>query len=389
VTFRIGIDARKAADFGVGTYIRELVGALARAPGAGDFEFVLFVRPGETAFDGLPANFSTAPEPAGGYSISELTTFPLRLRRAALDLFHATHYVLPPAAAPRAVVTIHDTLHLRFPEDLPSHAARVYAGFFLRRSLKRARRVIAVSQAARSDLVRLDSCAAGKIRVIEHGVSAGFRANLPPEEAARVREKLGLPQRYALAVGGDRPHKNIARLLTAWARLAREGFDLPLVVAGPRRRPGDPLTAEAQCLGLRDLVRFPGEVAREDMPGLYAGARLLVFPSLGEGYGLPVVEAMACGVPVVTSSVSALPEAAGGAARLVDPLDEGEIARAVEEVAKDGRLREELIGRGLARAAVLSWASAAQATLEVYREALALPPTFPLPAGEGGASSAG
>ncbi len=370
---RIGIDARKAADFGIGSYIRNLIAAISRRPEAERYLFRVYVPAAERgALPALPPRFEIVEEDSPGYSIAELTRFAWRLRRDRLDLFHATHYVIPPLARARAVVTIHDIIHVLYPQFLPSRAALLYARVMIRRALRRADRIITVSYNSKRDLVDYFGIAPSRVEVIYNGVAGIFRADVPRAERDRVAEKYALPRPYLLFLGGEKPHKNVRNVLRAYAE-ARRATALPhsLVLAGPMPTNRSRVEALIAALDLEPLVRRPGVVPEEDLPGLFAGADAFLYPTLYEGFGLPVAEAMACGVPVLTSSTSALQEIAGGYAYLVDPMDVDAIARGITDLATDPSRRAEFAELGRRRAADFSWDHAAEQTLRVYAEALA------------------
>jgi alpha-1,3-rhamnosyl/mannosyltransferase len=368
----VGIDARKLKDFGIGSYIRNLLEALARRPESLAYRFRVFARAADRdALPELPPHFDVASEEAPGYSLAELTGFAWRLWRHRLDLFHATHYVLPPLPRGRAVVTIHDIIHLLYPQFLPNRAAHLYARVMIRRALKRADRIITVSQSSRRDLVDYFGVASPRIEVIYNGVSRRFRPGVPEEERRRVADKYGLPSPYLLFLGSERPHKNARNVVRAFAE-ARRRAALPhaLVLAGPLPSNQGRVEALIAALDLESAVCRTGVVDDQDMPGLFAGADAFLYPTLYEGFGLPVVEAMACGVPALTSSTSALQEVAGGHALLVDPMDVDAIAAGIVTLATDAGKRAELAKLGLARAADFSWDKAAEATLGVYAAVL-------------------
>jgi len=363
VTARIGLDARKARDFGIGTYTRELAAAIARDPGGRAFDFTLFVRPGdEELFAGLPANFSTVVEPARPYSAAELTGFARRIRAARLDLFHALHYVLPFGLRTPAVVTIHDLIHLQFPFDGRSPLRYPAARLLISRALSRARAVLTATESSRHDLEELSPTHAAKIRTVPHGTGRGFHPGIRQEEVARVLSAHGIEGQYALFVGGARPHKNLRRALDAFSRAAIHDFSL--ILAGPM--PPDVAALVASHPGARHI----GIVEEADLPALYGAATFLLYPSLAEGFGLPVAEAMACGTPVIAADIPVLREVAGGAALLVDPRDTAAIARAMVELHSDPARRAGLSALGIARAKNFSWDDSAARTLEVYREVL-------------------
>ncbi|MDQ5858144.1 MAG: glycosyltransferase family 4 protein [Acidobacteriota bacterium] len=369
----IGVDARKLVDFGIGSYIRNLLEAVSLRPEAERYRFRVYARKADRdAMPPLPPNFEVVEEDSPGYSLAELTRFAFRLFRDRLDLFHATHYVLPPLRC-RAVVTIHDIIHLLYPEFLPNRAALIYARVMIRRALARADRIITVSYNSKRDLVDYFGIAPSRVEVIYNGVSPRFRPDVPEEDRRRVAEKYGLPRPYLLFLGGEKPHKNAQNVVRAFAEARRRRPDLPhaLVLAGPM--PGKTAHIDALIAALdvgRSIVR-PRRIADEDLPALFAGADVLLYPTLYEGFGLPVVEAMACGTPVLTSSTSALQEIAGGYAYLVDPLDVDAIARGIVLLATDSRVRSDFVLLGRKRARDFSWDKAAERTLEVYAEALA------------------
>ncbi len=369
---RIGIDARKLKDYGIGSYIRELLDAIARRPESEQYRFLVYVGAADRdALPVLPPHFEIANEEAPGYSIAELTGFAWRIFRDKLDLFHATHYVLPPLPNTNSVVTIHDIIHLLYPHFLPSRAAHVYARFMIRRALQRADRIITVSYNSKRDLTDYFGIPGSRTEVIYNGVSARFRPDVPVEERERVAARHGLTSPYLLFLGGEKPHKNVQNVVRAFAE-ARRRQNLPqtLVLAGPMPANEGRLAALISALDLSGSIRSPGIIEEADLPGLYAGADALLYPTLYEGFGLPVVEAMACGVPVLTSSTSALQEIAGGYALLVDPMDVDAIGRGIVQLATDPKVRADYSLLGRKRALDFSWDKAAERTLEVYAAAL-------------------
>jgi glycosyltransferase involved in cell wall biosynthesis len=372
----VGIDARKLTDFGIGSYVRNLLEAIARRPESGAYRFRVYVRGADlSAVPALPENFQIVQEDSPGYSVSELTRFAWRLLRDRLDLFHATHYVIPPLARARAVVTIHDIIHVLYPQFLPNRAALVYARVMIRRALKRADRILTVSYNSKRDLVDYFGIAPARIEVVYNGVADRFRPEAARADRDRVSGKYGLPRPYLLFLGGEKPHKNVRNVLRAFAE-ARRQKDLPhsLVLAGPMPKNRSRVEALISALDLDKRVVRPGVVPEEDLPGLFAGADAFIYPTLYEGFGLPVVEAMACGVPVLTSSTSALQEIAGGYAYLVDPMDVDAIARGIVDLATDPARRLEFADLGQRRARDFSWDRAAEETLRVYAEALHVSP---------------
>ena len=369
----VGIDARKLKDFGIGSYIRNLLEGMSRRPEAERYRFRVYVRRADRdAVPQLAANFEIVEEESPGYSIGELTTFAFRLLRDRLDLFHATHYVLPPLRS-RAVVTIHDIIHLLYPQFLPNRAALVYARVMIRRALRRADRIITVSYNSKRDLVDYFGILPARVDVIYNGVSREFRPDVPQEERERVARKYALQRPYLLFLGGEKPHKNVQNVVRAFAEARRKRPDLPhvLALAGPMPKNSARIDALIGALDVGSAIARPGLIDEEDLPGLIAGADALLYPTLYEGFGLPVTEAMACGTPVLTSSTSALQEIAGGYSYLVDPLDVDAIALGIVALTTDPKVRADFIELGRKRALDFSWDKAAERTLEVYGEALA------------------
>ena len=369
----IGIDARKLKDFGIGSYIRNLLEAMGRRPEAARYRFRVYARRADRdAMPPLPGNFEVVEEDSPGYSLGELTRFAFRLFRDRLDLFHATHYVLPPLRS-HAVVTIHDIIHLLYPQFLPNRAALVYARVMIRRALRRADRIITVSYNSKRDLVDYFGIVPSQVDVIYNGVSPEFRPDVSEGERDRVARKYGLHRPYLLFLGGEKPHKNVQNVVRAFgeARRMQPGLPHVLALAGPMPKNPARIDALISALDLSVAIARPGRIEDEDLPGLFAGADALLYPTLYEGFGLPVVEAMACGTPVLTSSTSALQEIAGGYAYLVDPLDVDAIARGILLLATDPKLRADFVELGRKRALDFSWDKAAERTLEVYAEALA------------------
>lgn len=368
---RIGIDARKAHDFGIGTYIRNLVQSLARVDTRN--EYVLFVGPDSAdTFKDLPDHFRTVLEPAPVYSARELIALSWRLWRQKVDLYHSTHYVLPAWVPCKAVVTIHDIIHLLYPEFLPSRLAFLYAQRMIRRGLTRGDAIVAVSKSTKMDLMEYFDVTGEKIEVVYQGVTDAFRQRVSAERLRETQQRLGLGSDYVLFIGNPKPHKNLDNVVRAFARaLTLADFDADLVCIGNRETGDFKIRQRAEQLGISARVRLLGHVADELLPAVYQGATLFLFPTLYEGFGLPVVEAMASGVPVITSNNSALKEIAENYAHLVDPLDVDEIAGAIAQCMNDPAHRAALASLGSRRAEDFRWDRTAAQTLQIYERVLA------------------
>ena len=308
---RIGIDVRRLHDFGIGTYIRNLLRHLSRMDG--ETEFVLLCRPpDQQALASVGANFRSVPETAPNYSVSERVRVPWALAREGVTLFHAPHYVLPPLVRCRSVVTIHDCIHLMFPQYLPSRLALTYARTSIGAASRRANRVLTVSESSKRDILRFVDVPADKIDVIYNAYDERFGVEPREEDVVRVRERFQLHDEFVLYAGNVKPHKNLARLIDAFNLVRQRGLDhLKLVMIGDEISKYTALRRAVHHHQLHKYVRFLGYLPQETLAVMYRLAGVFVFPSLYEGFGLPPLEAMASGTPVVTSNLSSLPEVAG------------------------------------------------------------------------------
>jgi glycosyltransferase involved in cell wall biosynthesis len=365
---RIGIDARKLHDFGIGTYIRNLLRQLARLDR--DTEYVLLCRSAdESVLASLGENFRPVAEAAGNYSIAEQLQIPRALKRQGVTLFHAPHYVLPPLVRCRSVVTIHDCIHLMFPQYLPNRFALRYARISMKLASKRATRVMTVSESSKRDLLRFLEIDPDKVVVIPNAYDERFGVEPREEDVVRVSERYQLHDEFVLYAGNVKPHKNLERLIDAFDRVRKRGLDhLKLVLIGDEISKYAALRRAVHQHQLHKHVRFLGYLPEETLAVMYRLAGVFVFPSLYEGFGLPPLEAMASGTPVVTSNVSSLPEVAGDAAVLVDPYDPAAIADGICRVLTDETLRRDLRRKGIARARQFSWEQSVRRIHEIYTQ---------------------
>jgi glycosyltransferase involved in cell wall biosynthesis len=365
---RIGIDARKLHDFGIGTYIRNLLRQLARIDR--QTEFVLLCRPEDAPALGLLGeNLRPVAETSANYSVIEQIRIPLALKREGVTLFHAPHYVLPPLVPCRSVVTIHDCIHLMFPQYLPSRLALGYARASIFAAARRATRVLTVSESSKRDILRFVDIKPEKIDVIYNAYDHRFSVEPREEDVGRVRERYQLHDEFVLYAGNVKPHKNLERLIEAFHLVRRRGLDhLKLVLIGDQISRYAALRRAVHRHQLHQYVRFLGYMPEATLAVMYRLAGVFVFPSLYEGFGLPPLEAMASGTPVVTSNVSSLPEVAGDAAVLVDPYDPDAIANGIYRVLTDDQLRRDLRVRGAARARQFSWEQSVRRVREIYGE---------------------
>ncbi|HEX3580032.1 MAG TPA: glycosyltransferase family 1 protein [Thermoanaerobaculia bacterium] len=332
---RIGIDARKIADFGIGTYIHGLLQELARD---GNDTYAAFA-PKRLAHL-IPAGVEHVIADAPHYSLRELIILGRAIDRAKVDLFHAPHYVVAFTSVP-FVVTIHDLIHLRNPNPM----ARLYARQMIGRAVRRSRRVLTVSEAVKREIVSTFGCAEDHVIVTPDGVRAPF------SEGGAAADG-----RYFLYVGNDKPHKNVDVLVDAFSKTENAS----LVLAG----------AAFERFKSRERVIVTGFVNDAELAALYRGAIALVMPSREEGFGLPALEAMACGCAVITSNAAALVEITGDAALHVEP-DAASLAGAMTRIACDESLCRALASRGIARAKQFTWTRCAELTRNAYRASIA------------------
>ncbi len=368
---RIGIDGRYIQDHfpGIGRYTYNLVWSLAEV--APKDSFLVLHNPKMpnsrhdlTALASYP-NVELIRVELSTFCLGEQWRLPPVVRRLGLDLFHSPYYIKPYLLPCPSVVTIYDLIPRLYPQYIPLWA-RIVFEMAIRVATATARLLISVSQSAKEDLVRLLGLPPSKVWVTPLGVDERFN---PVNEKAifNLRQKHDLPKGYILYLGINKPHKNLVRLVEAFAKVKT---GRKLVLAGKE----DPRYREVhevvKRLSLQHRVVFLGQVPEDDLPALYSGAALFVFPSLYEGFGLPLLEAMACGVPVVCSSTSSLPEIVGRAAVMVAPLDISQLARALERVLGDGELRAYMREEGLKQAARFSWERTAKETLAAYHQVL-------------------
>jgi glycosyltransferase involved in cell wall biosynthesis len=300
--------------------------------------------------------------------LGEQALLPRLAARAHVDVLHSLASTAPAWGRFRRVVTVHDLIYARFPD---AHAGIRDLGMraLVPVAVRRSDRVMADSQSTRDDLVELLGVAPARIDVVPLGLGTVRREQPLPEHGVRERLRLG-ERPVVLALSAKRPHKNLLALIGALARLPAAERPVLVLPGYPTAHEAD-LRERSRALGIEEDVRFPAWVSAEELEGLWALARVFVFPSLYEGFGLPVLEAMARGVPVACSNASSLPEVAGDAALLFDPHDEAAIAQALQRLLSDRDLAEQLRALGLQRVREFTWERTARLTLESYARALA------------------
>jgi glycosyltransferase involved in cell wall biosynthesis len=335
--------------------------------------FLLCHHADEAVLRDLAANFVPVVDDSDGYSFKEHVSIPRKLHTRGVDLFHSPHYVLPVLRRRKSVVTIHDCIHLLFPEYLPNRLAYRYAKLMMGSAVRRSSIVFTVSEASRRDILQFYPDAdPERLQVVPNAIDETLLADPGEEEMERVRERYQIRGRFVLYAGNIKPHKNLERLITAFGILKeRPGHeDVKLLIIGDEVNKYGALRRTVEAAGVRQDVRFFGFVPVGTLGALYRLADAFAFPSLYEGFGLPPLEAMACGTPVVTSRISSLPEVVGDAAVLVDPYQVEDIAQGLERVLGDAALRADLVARGRARVQQFSWERSARAIHAHYMKVL-------------------
>ncbi len=360
------LDGRTATPHfpGIGRYVRNLARALLPLLGP-DERLLLLHDPRQESDWALPAEDERlvwAPLPLSPFDARQQWAVPRLLRAHGVAAYHSSYYLMPYRPGAPTVLTLYDFIPQLLPETV-SARARLLAGLATRLALRAAQQIITISEATRADLQRLYPRAGRPATAIPLAADPAF-APQPAAVAARLRQRYGLPPRFSLYLGSNKPHKNRERLLAAWARLPAGET---LVIAGAQDGRSDALSRLVERLGLAQRVRLLGPAAEAELPALYSAATLFVFPSLYEGFGLPVVEALASGVPVACSDIESLREVAGTAALLFDPRDVEAMSAALGRLLGDEGLRAELARRGPEQAARFSWQRTAAATLACYR----------------------
>jgi alpha-1,3-rhamnosyl/mannosyltransferase len=362
------LDARTVARHfpGIGRHTFNLARGLAGLL-AGEERLLLLRKPGYT--DGFDFNRVAGPRvtvvevPSTPFALGQHWQVPAVVRRARAAVYHSPYFLMPLWPGAPTIVTIHDLIPMRLPRYI-SLRTRIEFAFAMRWAVRTARALIVPSRATAQDVHDLLRVPSERVHVVTEAVDPQF-APQPPAAVAAVCERLGLPRRYVLYLGSNLPHKNVPRLIDAWARLQPQ--PLPLVIAGVWDERYKAATERAAAHGLETAVRFLGPIAAADLAALYTGAALFVFPSQYEGFGLPVLEAMACGTPVACARSGSLGDVAGDAAALFDADDLDTMAALIGALLRDPDRCADLSRRGLARAQQFSWEEAAHRTLELYR----------------------
>lgn len=367
---KIAFDLRRIGNPGIGRYMKCLSESIiAQAP---EHEYLLVLPPEGEHLIHAP-NAQKLYTSLKYYSFREQFELPRILSRHKVDLLHSPHFLLPLVRPCPAVATIHDVIYMACPEDLPSRAGRLYYRIMMNACSRMATRIITDSEHSRNEIVRYLHTDPEKIEVIYPAVDSFFHSQADSAQIASVRSRFGIDCDYVLCVGIYKPRKNHAGLLTAFRKMLDSGCQAQLVVAGPMGEGEAVLRRLARELGIAERLIFTGFVNDADLRALYSSARVYACPSIYEGFGFTVLEAMACGTPVVCSSATSLPEVAGKAALYFNPHNPEEIDSQLVRVFSGDALRASLIAEGHRNLLCFNWKETARQTLEVYHRALQLP----------------
>jgi glycosyltransferase involved in cell wall biosynthesis len=368
---RVAIDIRRAGDYGFGTYIRNIVNQLARLDRSTNY-LLIGRRQHLAEFEPLPENFELLEYPHEPGTFHTHLHLPWKLRERRVDILHMPWFYAPAVVPMRLVLTIHDLSDVLSRETGTTPVVQAGRLFFARRAVRRANHIFAVSHASKRDVARTFGVSESKISVVYNAVEERFLNEPLPADADRILERHAVTGPYVLYAGAIKPQKNLPKLIEAFAvakgELAGhpEFAQLKLLVIGEAPARHAELRSAVVRARVREDVRFLGFVPQPVLRVFYARAQAFLFPSLYEGFGLPPLEAMAHGTPVLTSNVSSLPEVFRDAALLVNPDNVFDIARGIRQILTEKTLRETLIRNGYARARSLSWRQAAEQVREAY-----------------------
>jgi glycosyltransferase involved in cell wall biosynthesis len=371
---RIGIDATAVPPkpMGAGLYIIYLIQELGKLES--DHEFTVFAQ--EYLRPHLEGQVSDQIQIHWLKNMSvprrlvwEQTTFPRLIRQLHLDLLHTPHYTKPLSHPVPTVVTYHDMIFFIHPEK-HTLAKRYFFPWMMRRSSKKADIIISDSESTRLDAMRFLDIPPEKIITVHLGYQEIFRRITDQAQLSAIRQQYRLPEKFIFYAGAIEPRKNVPLLLTVFEKLVQQGIPHDLVLAGGLGWLYEDVLAQIDSMQARDRVHRVGHVPYKDLPTFYNLADVFVYPSVYEGFGLPPLEGMACGTPVITSNISSMPEFVGDAGILVPPDDEGALLGAVQRVLTDQVLRQRLREAGPQRAANFTWKHTAQKTLDIYQQVL-------------------
>lgn len=370
---RIGIDARAVEQFpGIGRYAKNLVTSLATIDQ--NNEYYIFKHPAWHFPLEPQANIHTVNVNIPLVSLGSLLQFSPIVNRCDLDIYHSLCEILPLYGSYLRVITVHDIINLAFPwafrhqNILKDYSLRLFFRTVGKRGVKKADHIIAVSQNTKNDLVNWTECDPEAISVVYEAVEKKFHKTAA-EHLTEIQQRYQLPDRFLFYIGSFKHNKNINGLLKGFALYIAanpNATSLRLVLGGFKQFGLSRIMESIDALGLNTRIHLPGYIREDDLPAVYTLATALIYPSTYEGFGLPVLEAMACQTPVICSNTTSIPEVAGGAACYFNPFDPGDICLKISEVVNDPERCEQLSCRGLQQSKKFSWITCAEETLKVY-----------------------
>lgn len=372
---RIGIEAQRIfrrKKHGMDIVALEIIRALQKIDDQN--EYFIFVRKGEDPCLNETKNFRIIELSGFNYADWEQIHLPRAARKHRIDLLHCTSNTAPIFYRGRIVTTLHDVIFLEkgisaYRSNWYQLFGALYRKWVVPRSIQRADRVLTVSHYEKQEILQALDLDPNSIEVVYNAISDHFREHLSSDSLRTVRKKYGLPENYIFFIGNTDPKKNMDRVIRAYrAYCLRSSEALPLVMADVTENQLERLLQSQGLEILRKRVVLTGYIQNSDLPAIYGNASIFLYPSLRESFGIPQLEAMACGTPVISSSTSAMPEISGGAAYLVDPTDHQEIARALLAILEFPEPRHTLKAKGLERSAQFKWENSAQSLLNIYKE---------------------
>lgn len=376
---KIAIDALSAKSpyHGMGIYVSNLLRYI--VPKEAMHNYVLYCKSANFLDQGIINNHRLVIKkillPRSVRVIWELSLLASSLKHEKVDIFWGPCNFLPPSKVCKYIVTLHDLSSFTFSKSYP-FVRRLYYQYLILNAIRRADYIVTVSQSTKQDLMKLFSVPENKIKIIYNGVDKIFQPIDTADRLNQIKEKYRLPEKFIFTVGVMEPKKNTEGIIRAYAELQKNhpaSYNLhriKLVIGGSRRYgwKNSKIFQLIQSFNLWDDIVFTDFIEHEDLPEVYNLASVFVFPSFYEGFGLPVIEAMACGTPVITSNISSLPEIAGDAAVLVNPYDTAEIANKIQEILNDEKMRRQMVDQGLINAKRFSWETASKQILKLFDE---------------------
>ena len=363
---KIALDGRKYFDFGIGTYLQQLTRAISEL--GSSHQFILFAESKDLEKINLDAQWEKLPVDYKKYSLEEIFSFQKDIRKASVDLFHEPHYTLPVGLKKKSVVTIHDLIHLRFPA-YHNLARRTYARWMIHHAVHHSGAIIVNSEFTKQEILDTFIVEPSKIHVTYFAVGGEFAPVKDESRKIEFRKRYSIERPYIFYVGSMKPHKNIPLLLRTFAAI-RKRIDVDLVLAGEKLFENIKFAEQARALNVAAFINDLGALSPNDLVTAYSCAEVFAFPSQYEGFGFPLLEAMACGTPVVASDGGALQEISGNAALHFPSGLQEAFENNLSNVLTHGALRQELISRGLNNVRRFSWHVAAQKTLQIYESLL-------------------